>query len=48
MGNAKLKKNEIALREFCSQFSISQATGRNWIKLGKVVPKTKGNIIYFN
>lgn len=48
MGNAKLKKNEIALKEFCSQFSISQATGRNWIKLGKVVPKTKGNIIYFN
>ena len=44
----KLNKNEITLKEFCTQLSISQATGKNWIKLGKVISKTKNNIIYFN
>lgn len=40
--------SEVSLESFCSQLSISVATGKNWIKLGKIKPKSKGNIIYFN
>lgn len=28
----------ISLRELCEELSISTATGRNWIKLGKLIP----------
>ena len=44
----KLNKDEVALKDFCTQLSISQATGKNWIKLGKVETKKKNNIIYFD
>lgn len=42
-----LKKNELSLEEFCSQLSISVATGKNWIKLGKIKARNRDNIIYF-
>ena len=29
----------ISLTELCSMLSISAATGRNWIKLGKLIPQ---------
>ena len=28
----------LSLNDFCEQLGISSATGRNWIKLGKIVP----------
>ena len=44
----QLKIDEVSLESLCSQLSISVATGKNWIRLGKIKPKSKGNIIYFN
>ena len=44
----ELKAGEISLENFCSQLSISVATGKNWIKLGKIKPKSRDNIVYFN
>ncbi len=32
------QKEVYSLKEFCSLLSISEATGRNWIKLGKIQP----------
>lgn len=32
--------NYISLTELCKELSISTATGRNWVKLGKLVPST--------
>ena len=46
-----LPSNEdvINLNEFCKILSISIATGRNWIKLGKIKPKyTNSNTPYFD
>ena len=41
--------NLLTLKELCSILSISLATGRNWLKLQKLVPtKTIGNIPYFS
>ena len=38
----------ISLKELCDELSISIATGRNWIKLGKLTPEyTKKNSPYF-
>ena len=38
----------ISLTELCEELSISTATGRNWIKLGKLMPKyTQKNVPYF-
>ncbi len=36
--------NYLSLKQFCDFLSISEATGRNWIKLQKIIPKitTKG------
>ncbi|MCR5404909.1 MAG: N-6 DNA methylase [Butyrivibrio sp.] len=38
----------VTLRELCDELSISQATGRNWVKLGKIVPdgKEKNNPLF--
>ena len=44
----QLKIGEVSLESFCSQLSISVATGKNWIKLGKIKPKSKGKLIYIN
>ena len=35
---ANRNEEEYSLKDFCSLLSISEATGRNWIKLGKVQP----------
>lgn len=41
--------NLLTLKELCRALSISIATGRNWIKLKKLVPtKTIGNTPYFS
>lgn len=41
--------NLLTLKEVCNILSISTATGRNWIKLNKLVPtKTIGKKIYFS
>lgn len=41
--------NEVSLETLCSEISISVATGRNWIKLGKIVPETiKGHSPFFS
>ena len=33
----------LSLKEICDKLSISTATGRNWIKLGKLKPKYTEN-----
>lgn len=39
----------ITLKELCNDLSISLATGRNWVRLGKIVPSfTKNNEVYFD
>lgn len=41
--------NLLTLKELCSALSISIATGRNWLKLKKLIPtKTIGNAPYFS
>ena len=38
----------ITLKELCEDLSVSVATGRNWIRLGKITPeKVKGGTVYF-
>ena len=38
----------VSLNELCEQLSISVATGRNWLKLGKIEPSTAiDNAFYF-
>ncbi len=37
------EKKEYSLPELCSLLSISPATGRNWIKLGKLLPSARRN-----
>ena len=37
MGKLPVQK-EYSLSEFCSKLSVSEATGRNWIRLGKIRP----------
>lgn len=32
-------KKYLSLQELCEELSISAATGRNWVKLGKIVPE---------
>lgn len=39
---------DLSLRELCEELSVSTATGRNWIKLGKILPSyTEGRTPYF-
>lgn len=39
----------VTLKELCSELGISIATGRNWIKLGKIIPKcTEKGILFFS
>nr|MCR5626225.1 hypothetical protein [Lachnospiraceae bacterium] len=39
----------LSLKQLCDQLSVSVATGRNWIRLGKIVPEyTEGKIHYFS
>lgn len=41
-------KDCLSLKELCNELSISLATGRNWIKLGKVTPQyTKNKTCFF-
>lgn len=41
--------NYISLKELCEELSISTATGRNWVKLGKIVPEyTEKRTKYFS
>ena len=41
--------NVLSLAEVCSQLSISLGTGRNWIKLGKLIPTViRGRTPYFS
>ena len=35
--SAQNQKN-YTLAQFCDELSISLATGKNWIKLGKIIP----------
>ena len=38
----------LSLSELCKELSISVATGRNWIKLGKLIPSAQVNRVpYF-
>lgn len=39
---------KLSLKEFCEELSISVATGKNWIKLGKIVPSYLDGQIYFD
>ena len=39
----------ISLEQLCRMLSVSVATGKNWLKLGKIVPsKIEGRKVYFN
>ncbi len=41
-------KDCLSLKELCNELSISLATGRNWIKLGKITPQyTKNRNCFF-
>ena len=35
-----LEKTSITLKKLCKELSISTATARNWIRLGKLTPKS--------
>lgn len=39
LGDFPVNDNYISLKELCEELSISTATGRNWIKLGKLIPE---------
>lgn len=40
---------KISLKELCDKLSISLATGKNWVKLGKLVPDmSEGSRVYFS
>ena len=42
-------ENVLSLAEVCSQLSVSLATGRNWIKLGKLIPtEMRGRSPFFS
>ena len=44
-----LKLHDKSLKELCGQLSISIATGRNWVKLGKITPQyIKNGVPYFD
>ena len=46
MGNMAEK---LSLKELCKELSISPATGKNWVRLGKIVPETTSdNELYFD
>ena len=37
------------LRDVCGELSISYTTGKNWVKLGKLIPeKLEGGVPYFS
>ena len=39
----------ISLEQLCRMLSVSVATGKNWLKLGKIIPsKIEGRKVYFN
>ncbi len=40
-------KDYLSLKEVCDELSISIATGRNWVKLGKIVPEFISNKTVF-
>ncbi len=41
--------SDISLKELCKELSISVATGKNWMKLGKIKPRyTKAGTPFFN
>lgn len=47
--NTPYSEDYITLKELCEALSISNATGKNWMKLGKLIPKyTKQNTPYFS
>ena len=39
MTNSPKDSDSLSLKELCDILSISTATGRNWIKLGKLIPE---------
>ena len=40
---------KVSLEELCRQLSLSLATGKNWVKLGKIVPEYKiDDMIFFS
>ena len=51
MGNKAVKNSsvkKISLRKLCNELSISTATAKNWIKLGKIKSETVSGEIVFN
>ena len=49
MTNIPASKTFLTLKELCAELSISTATGRNWIKLGKITPEyTENRTSYFS
>lgn len=44
-----INENLISLKDLCNLLSVSIATGKNWIKLGKIVPTSSvDNVQYFS
>lgn len=41
--SAAIAGNYITLRGLCEYISVSPATGRNWLKMGKITPQTEKN-----
>ena len=39
LSSAPKSEDDLTLKELCEELSISTATGRNWIKLGKLTPE---------
>ena len=49
MPNILLEGGYISLEMLCKNLSISYATGKNWVKLGKLIPEcTKEGIPFFS
>lgn len=49
LGTVLEDSDMLSLKQLCNELSISMATGRNWIKLGKIIPEyTEGRNVFFS
>ena len=47
INSTSVSDDYLTLNKLCSELSISTATGRNWIKLGKITPSITENSKYY-
>ena len=39
-------RNMLSLADVCRELSISEATAKNWVKLGKLIPAESGTTYF--